>query len=57
MLDTKVLASEFVGFDDGQRAPARLLRLWRDKRFELVVSAEILAELLDSSLPVRFSMN
>jgi uncharacterized protein len=48
VLDTNVLASGFVGFDDARRAPAGLLRLWRDKQFELVVSAEILMELLDT---------
>jgi putative PIN family toxin of toxin-antitoxin system len=45
MLDTNVLASGFVGFAHAERTPVRLLRLWQDKRFALVVSAEILYEL------------
>ncbi len=46
VLDTNVLASGFVGFASAERAPSRLLRLWREDRFALVVSAEIVAELL-----------
>ena len=47
-LDTNTLASGFVGFAAAQRAPGRLLHLWRAGRFELVVSANILAELADT---------
>ena len=48
VLDTNVLASGFVEFATAERAPARLLRLWREQRFALVVSAEILTELLNT---------
>jgi putative PIN family toxin of toxin-antitoxin system len=48
VLDTNVLASGFVEFATAERAPARLLRLWREQRFVLVVSAEILTELLST---------
>jgi putative PIN family toxin of toxin-antitoxin system len=48
VLDTNVLASGFVEFATAERTPARLLRLWREQRFALVVSAEILTELLDT---------
>jgi putative PIN family toxin of toxin-antitoxin system len=48
VLDTNVLASGFVEFATAERAPARLLRLWREQRFALVVSAEIQTELLRS---------
>ncbi|MDQ3656136.1 MAG: putative toxin-antitoxin system toxin component, PIN family, partial [Chloroflexota bacterium] len=48
VLDTNVLASGFVGFANAERAPARLLHLWRAQRFELVISAEILTELLNT---------
>jgi uncharacterized protein len=48
VLDTNVLASGFVEFATAERAPARLLRLWREQRFALVVSVEILTELLDT---------
>jgi putative PIN family toxin of toxin-antitoxin system len=48
VLDTNVLASGFVEFAKAERAPARLLRLWRDQRFALVMSAEILTELLNT---------
>lgn len=46
VLDTNVLASGFVGFAAAERAPGRLLRLWREQRFALVVSTNILTELL-----------
>jgi putative PIN family toxin of toxin-antitoxin system len=45
LLDTNVLASGIVGFADAERTPARLLRLWREQRFNLVVSPGILIEL------------
>lgn len=45
VLDTNVLASAFVGFAKADRAPTRLLQLWQQQHFELVVSAEILSEL------------
>ena len=48
VLDTNVLASGFVEFATAERAPARLLRLWREQHFALVVSAEILTELLNT---------
>jgi uncharacterized protein len=48
VLDTNVLASGFVEFAKAERAPARLLRLWREQRFALVMSAEILTELLNT---------
>ena len=48
VLDTNVLASGFVAIATAERAPARLLRLWREQRFALVLSAEILTELLDT---------
>lgn len=46
VLDTNVLASGFVEFAFSARTPARLLRLWREQRFELIVSDEIMTELL-----------
>lgn len=45
LLDTNVLASGIVGFAGSDRAPSRLLRLWREQRFELIVSNTILREL------------
>ena len=48
VLDTNVLASGFVEFATAERAPARLLRHWREQRFALVVSAQILTELLNT---------
>ena len=45
VLDSNVLASGVVESAKAERAPGRLLRLWREQRFELVVSAEILTEL------------
>jgi putative PIN family toxin of toxin-antitoxin system len=48
VLDTNVLASGFVEFAKPERAPAQLLRLWQEQRFALVVSAEILTELLNT---------
>jgi uncharacterized protein len=45
MLDTNVLASGIVAFANPERAPARLLHLWRDGRYELVSSTEIAIEL------------
>jgi putative PIN family toxin of toxin-antitoxin system len=45
VLDRNVLASGIVESAKAVRAPGRLLRLWRNQRFELVVSAEILTEL------------
>jgi putative PIN family toxin of toxin-antitoxin system len=45
VLDTNVLASGFVGFAT-DRPPGRLLHLWQDQRFELVISADILTELI-----------
>ncbi|MDQ3695807.1 MAG: putative toxin-antitoxin system toxin component, PIN family [Chloroflexota bacterium] len=44
MLDTNVLVSGVAGFAAAEGVPGRLLHLWRDRRFELIVSAEILAE-------------
>ncbi len=35
-------------FAAAERAPGRLLRLWREQRFELIVSAEIVTELLNT---------
>jgi putative PIN family toxin of toxin-antitoxin system len=46
VLDTNVLASGVVEFEVAERAPGHLLRLWRDQRFQLVVSPEILSELM-----------
>ena len=48
VLDTNVLASGVLGFASAERAPTRLLRLWQEKRFELIVSAHILAELINT---------
>lgn len=48
VLDTNVLASGFVEFASAERAPARLLRLWREQCFALVVSEQILTELLET---------
>ena len=48
VLDTNVLASGFVEFAKAERAPAQLLRLWQEQRFALVVSTEILTELLNT---------
>lgn len=48
VLDTNVLASGFVGFADAARAPAQLLRLWRDQQFELVVSPHIVTEFINT---------
>lgn len=48
VLDSNVLASGCVEFATGERAPARLLRPWREQHFALVVSAEILTELLNT---------
>ena len=48
VLDTNVLAFGFVEFATAERAPARLLRPWREQRFAFVVSAEILTELLNT---------
>ena len=45
VLDTNVLASGVLGFAAAEQAPSRLLRLWQEQRFELVVSESILAEL------------
>jgi putative PIN family toxin of toxin-antitoxin system len=45
LLDTNVLASGIVEFADDKRVPARLLRLWREQRFILMVSPGILIEL------------
>jgi putative PIN family toxin of toxin-antitoxin system len=57
VLDTNVLASGFVGFAASNRAPARLLRLWKEQRFELVLSADIMAELLDTFAAPYFRRN
>lgn len=48
ILDTNVLASGFVSFANTQRAPSQLLHLWRESHFVLVVSLEIVAELLST---------
>jgi putative PIN family toxin of toxin-antitoxin system len=48
VLDTNLLASGFVEYATAERAPARLLRLWREQRFALVVSVDILTELLNT---------
>jgi putative PIN family toxin of toxin-antitoxin system len=45
MLDTNVLASGIVAFATPERAPARLLHLWREGRYSLIVSADIEIEL------------
>lgn len=45
VLDTNVLASGFVNFATPERAPARLLHLWREGRFALLISADIEIEL------------
>jgi putative PIN family toxin of toxin-antitoxin system len=45
VLDTNVLASGVLGFAAAEQAPSRLLHLWQERRFELVVSESILAEL------------
>jgi putative PIN family toxin of toxin-antitoxin system len=57
VLDTNVLASGFVGFAAADRAPARLLRLWQEQRFELVVSTDIMTELLDTFASPYFRRN
>ena len=54
VLDTNVLASGFVGFADADRAPGQLLRLWRDRRFSLVVSEDILTELRNTFMSAYF---
>lgn len=46
VLDTNVLAAGILGFASTDRTPVRLLRLWQDQQFELVVSDHIMAELL-----------
>ncbi|MBO0767319.1 MAG: putative toxin-antitoxin system toxin component, PIN family [Solirubrobacterales bacterium] len=43
VLDVNVLVSAFIGRSD--RAPRQLLHAWRDGKFELVVSPNLLAEL------------
>ncbi len=48
VLDTNVLASGFVGLAAAARAPGKLLRLWQEQRFALVVSADIQIELLNT---------
>jgi putative PIN family toxin of toxin-antitoxin system len=43
VVDTSVLVSAFVG--DPDAGPGQLVEAWREQRFELVVSAQLLAEL------------
>ncbi len=45
VLDTNVLASGIVGYRNQASVPGRLLRAWRQSRFELIVSEPILTEL------------
>ncbi|MGH2614218.1 MAG: putative toxin-antitoxin system toxin component, PIN family [Thermomicrobiales bacterium] len=48
VLDTNVLASGVLGFAAAEQAPSRLLHLWQEQRFELIVSEPILAELINT---------
>lgn len=48
VLDTNVLVSGFVGEDKPASTPGELIRRWRAKAFELIVSEHILAELADT---------
>jgi putative PIN family toxin of toxin-antitoxin system len=48
LLDTNVLASGIVGFADVRWPPSSLLRLWRERRFQLISSDRIQAELIRS---------
>lgn len=45
VLDTNVLASGIIGFQNQRSSPGQLLRAWRSRRFELVLSDHILSEL------------
>lgn len=45
VLDTNVLASGFIGEVKSDSAPGALIRYWRTKAYELVISEHILAEL------------
>jgi uncharacterized protein len=45
VVDTSVLVSAFIG--DPDAGPARLVDAWREQRFVLVVSPNLLAELSD----------
>jgi putative PIN family toxin of toxin-antitoxin system len=45
VLDTNVLASGVSGFRQPSSTPARLLSLWRDGIFDLVISSPIVEEL------------
>ncbi|MCA9876778.1 MAG: PIN domain-containing protein [Thermomicrobiales bacterium] len=48
VLDTNVLVSGFIGADNPASTPGELIRRWRAKAFELVVSEHILSELADT---------
>lgn len=48
VLDTNVLVSGFIGEDKPASTPGELVRRWRAKAFELVVSEHILSELADT---------
>lgn len=45
VIDTSVLVSAFIGQPDA--APAQVVRAWRDRRFTLVVSPQLLAEVAE----------
>ncbi len=45
VLDTNVLASGIIGYQNQRSSPGQLLRAWRRRRFELVLSEHILSEL------------
>jgi putative PIN family toxin of toxin-antitoxin system len=48
VLDTNVLVSGLIGADKPASTPGALLRRWRAKAFELVISEHILSELADT---------
>lgn len=45
VIDTSVLVSAFIGHPEA--APSRIVSAWRDGRFTMVASPELLAELAD----------
>ncbi len=48
VLDTNVLVSGLIGEDKPPSTPGELIRRWRAKAFELVISEHILSELADT---------
>lgn len=48
VLDTNVLVSGLIGEDKPASTPGELIRRWRVKAFELVISEYILSELADT---------